>query len=120
MSAEPTRLQDEIQLANRSNVASAYTADGNEGRLYVRPHLLCNKCKLHHVGPCTVKCRSCGKVGHLTRDCKPVVPAVVNQRALVVNQWIATCFECGRKWHFKKDCPKMKNQNHGIKPDIPE
>ncbi|GJV48828.1 putative reverse transcriptase domain-containing protein [Tanacetum coccineum] len=134
MSAEPTRLQDEIQLANSlmdqklkgyairsaGNKRNAYTADGNEGRLYVRPHLLCNKCKLHHVGPCTVKCRSCGKVGHLTRDCKPVVPAVVNQRALVVNQWIATCFECGRKGHFKKDCPKMKNQNHGNKPDIPE
>ncbi|GJZ01036.1 putative reverse transcriptase domain-containing protein [Tanacetum coccineum] len=64
-----------------SNVARAYTAGGNEGRVYVGPHPLCNKCKLHHVGPCTVKCRSCGKIGHLTRDCKPAVPAAVNQRA---------------------------------------
>ncbi|GJV35553.1 putative reverse transcriptase domain-containing protein [Tanacetum coccineum] len=110
MSAEPTRLQDAIRLANSlmdqklkgyairsaenkrkfesnqrdnraqqppfkrqnvrgSNVARAYTAGGNEGRVYVGPHPLCNKCKLHHVGPCTVKCRSCGKIGHLTRDC---------------------------------------------------
>ncbi|GJU18239.1 putative reverse transcriptase domain-containing protein [Tanacetum coccineum] len=78
-----------------SNVARAYTAGGNEGRVYVGPYPLCNKCKLHHVGPCTVKCRSCGKIGHLTRDCKK---------------------------HFKKDCPQTPRiLNHGkTKPVIPE
>ncbi|GJV47989.1 putative reverse transcriptase domain-containing protein [Tanacetum coccineum] len=132
MSAEPTRLQDAIRLANSlmdqklkgyairnaenkrkfesnqrdkhaqqppfkrqniggSNVSKYYTAGGNEGRVYVGPHPLCNKYKLHHVRPCTVKCISCGKVGHLTRD-----------------------------WHLKKNCPKLKNQNHGNKPVIPE
>ncbi|GKD95013.1 putative reverse transcriptase domain-containing protein [Tanacetum coccineum] len=161
MSAEPTRLQDAIWLANGlmdkklkgyairnaenkrkfksnqrdnsaqqppfkrqnvrgSNVTRAYTAGGIEGRVYTEPHPLCNKCKLHHVGPCTIKCRSCGKIGHLTRDCKPAVPATVNQRALVANQRIATCFECGRQGNFKKDCPKLKNQNHGNKHVIPE
>ncbi|GJV53944.1 putative reverse transcriptase domain-containing protein [Tanacetum coccineum] len=108
-------LPDNIQ----GNVI-AYTVGGNEGRVYVGPHPLCNKCKLHHVGPCTIKCRSCGKISHLTRDCKPTVHAAVNQRALVANQRIATCFECGRQGHFKKDCPKLKNQNHGNKHVIPE
>nr|GEZ30362.1 putative reverse transcriptase domain-containing protein [Tanacetum cinerariifolium] len=56
------------------NVAKAYTNGGNESRVYVRPHPLCNKYKLHHVGPCTVKYRSCGKIGHLTRDCNPAFP----------------------------------------------
>ncbi|GKD05143.1 putative reverse transcriptase domain-containing protein, partial [Tanacetum coccineum] len=108
------------QNVGGSNVARAYTAGGNKGRVYVGPHPLCNKCKLHQFGPCTVKCRSCGKIGHLTRDCKPAVPATVNQMAPVVNQRIATCFECGRQGYFKKDCPKLKNQNHGNKPVIPE
>ncbi|GJT70006.1 hypothetical protein Tco_1029292 [Tanacetum coccineum] len=84
MSAEPTRLQDfKRQNVGGSNVARAYMAGGNEGRVYVGPHPICNKCKLHHVGPCTVKCRSCGKIGHLTRDYKPAVPGAVNQRAPV-------------------------------------
>ncbi|GJY40625.1 putative reverse transcriptase domain-containing protein [Tanacetum coccineum] len=73
------------QNVRGSNVARAYTAGGNEGRVYVGPHPLCNNCKLHHVGPCTVKCRNYGRQGH-----------------------------------FKKDCPKLKNQNHGNKPIIPE
>ncbi|GJT90506.1 putative reverse transcriptase domain-containing protein [Tanacetum coccineum] len=108
------------QNVGGSNVARAYTAGGNEGRVYAGPHPLCNKCKLHHVGQCTVKCRRCGKIGHLIRDCKPAVPAAVNQRAPMVNQEILTCFECGRQGHFKKDCPKLKNQNHGNKHVIPE
>ncbi|GJZ54159.1 putative reverse transcriptase domain-containing protein [Tanacetum coccineum] len=108
------------QNVGGSYVARAYMAGGNEGQVYVGPHPLCNKCKLYHVGPCTVKCRSCGKIGHLTRDCKPAILAAVNQRASVVSQRIVTCFECGRQGHFNKDYPKLKNQNHGNKPVIPE
>ncbi|GKA61113.1 putative reverse transcriptase domain-containing protein [Tanacetum coccineum] len=91
------------QNVGGSNVARAYTAGGNERRVYVGPHPLGNKYMLHHVRPCTVKCRSCGKFGHLNMDCKPAVLAAINQRAPVVNQRIATCFECGRQGHFKKD-----------------
>ncbi|GKE01482.1 putative reverse transcriptase domain-containing protein [Tanacetum coccineum] len=108
------------QNVGGSNVSKSYTVGGNEGRVYVGSHPLCNKYKLHHVGPCTVKCRSHGKVGHLTRDCKPAFPVAVNQRAPVVNQRIVTCFECGSQWNLKKDYPKLKNQNHGNKPVIPK
>ncbi|GJX14176.1 hypothetical protein Tco_0205934 [Tanacetum coccineum] len=48
------------------------------------------------------------------------IPAAVNQMALVVNQRSATCFESGMQGHFKKDYPKLKNQNHGNKPVITE
>nr|GEY31323.1 hypothetical protein [Tanacetum cinerariifolium] len=132
MSAKPIRLQDAIrdkraqqtpfkrQNVRGSSVARAYTTSGNEGRVYDVPYPLCNKCKLHYVGPCIVKCRSYGKIGHLTRDCKPAVLVAVNQRAPMANKRIVTCFECGKQGYFKKDCLKLKNQNHGNKPIIHE
>ncbi|GJZ26896.1 putative reverse transcriptase domain-containing protein [Tanacetum coccineum] len=67
--------------------------------------MLCNKCKFHHNGPCTVKCANCKRVGHLTRDCWSSA-ATNNQRTL-------TCYECGNQGHYKSDCPKLKNRNHG-------
>ncbi|GKC71585.1 putative reverse transcriptase domain-containing protein [Tanacetum coccineum] len=38
------------------SVARAYTAGNNEKKLYNGLLPLCNKCKLHHEGPCTVRC----------------------------------------------------------------
>nr|GEU49476.1 putative reverse transcriptase domain-containing protein [Tanacetum cinerariifolium] len=39
-----------------------------EGRGYTRNLPLCNRCKLHHIGQCTVKFRIYQKVGHLAKD----------------------------------------------------
>nr|GEX26577.1 putative reverse transcriptase domain-containing protein [Tanacetum cinerariifolium] len=64
------------------NVARAYTAGNNERRVYNGPLPICNKCKFHHGGPCTVRCGKCNKVGHLTWDC-----------------------------HYRNDSPKLKDQN---------
>ncbi|GKA77974.1 putative reverse transcriptase domain-containing protein [Tanacetum coccineum] len=120
IAAEPTRLQDAVRIANNlmdqklkgyamknaenkrkfdnsqkdnrgqqppnkrqnvggQNVARAYTAANNERRVYNAPLPLCNKCKFHHEGPCTVRCGKC------------------------------------KKGHYKSDCLKLKDQNHGNK-----
>ncbi|GJU48855.1 putative reverse transcriptase domain-containing protein [Tanacetum coccineum] len=96
------------------NVARAYTAGNNEKKGYVGSLPYCNKCKLHHAGPCTVRCGNCNKVGHITRDCTAIVTPNT-QRAPVGNQPCIVCYECGRPGHFMKDCPKLRNQNHGNK-----
>ncbi|GKD00166.1 putative reverse transcriptase domain-containing protein [Tanacetum coccineum] len=34
------------------------------------------------------------------------------------NQGVVTCFECRVQGHHQKDCPKVKNQNHGNKARV--
>nr|GEU75719.1 reverse transcriptase domain-containing protein [Tanacetum cinerariifolium] len=41
--------------------------------------------RMHHEGPCTIKCGNYKRVGHITRDCKAAV-TVTTQRAPVRNQ----------------------------------
>ncbi|GKB38358.1 reverse transcriptase domain-containing protein [Tanacetum coccineum] len=73
------------QNVGGQNVARAYTAGNNEKRGYAGPLPYCSKCKLHHEGPCTVKCGKCNKVGHMTRDCMNAVTIPATQRAPLVN-----------------------------------
>ncbi|GKC56549.1 reverse transcriptase domain-containing protein, partial [Tanacetum coccineum] len=103
------------QNVGGQNVVRAYKAGNNERKPYNGPLPLCNKCKLHHEGPCTVRCGKCNKVGHLTRDCKVTNSTTSTQRGQVVNQRVLTCFECRRQGHHRSDCPKLKDQNCGNK-----
>ncbi|GKG25360.1 putative reverse transcriptase domain-containing protein, partial [Tanacetum coccineum] len=88
------------QNVRGQNVARAYTTGNNEKRGYTGPLPYYSKCKLHHEGPCTVKCAKFNKVGHMARDCKNAIAVPTTQRALVVNQRVPTCFECGRQGHY--------------------
>nr|GEX60741.1 reverse transcriptase domain-containing protein [Tanacetum cinerariifolium]GEX63278.1 reverse transcriptase domain-containing protein [Tanacetum cinerariifolium] len=54
----------------RQNVAKAYSARPSMKKEYAGTLPLCNKCKFHHNGPCTVKCANCQRVSHLTMDCR--------------------------------------------------
>ncbi|GJT25149.1 putative reverse transcriptase domain-containing protein [Tanacetum coccineum] len=103
------------QNVGGQNVARAYTAGNNKRKPYNGPFPLCNKCKLHHEGPCTVRCGKCNKVGHLTQDCKVTNSTTSTQRGQIVNQRVLTCFEYGRQGHYRSDCPKLKDQNRGNK-----
>nr|GEX15985.1 hypothetical protein [Tanacetum cinerariifolium] len=93
------------------NMARAYMASNNERKPYNEPLPLCNKCKLHHEGPYTVRCGKYNKVGHMTWDCKVTISTNSNQKGQVVNQRVISCFECGRKGHYISDYPKLKEQN---------
>nr|GEY29800.1 hypothetical protein [Tanacetum cinerariifolium] len=96
--------QAQQQPLKKQCVATAYTVGPGERKEYAGTLPLCNKCKFHHNGQCTIKCVNCKRVGHLTRDCRN--PATTN------NHRNLTCFECGNQGHYKSDCSELKNQNH--------
>nr|GFB14224.1 putative reverse transcriptase domain-containing protein [Tanacetum cinerariifolium] len=80
----------------------------------------CTKCHFHYNGSCTQKCYKCNKVGDFSRDCRSsgnanVANAQMNNGA---NPKGNGCFECGATWHFKRDCPKLKNKD-GEKVNAP-
>ncbi|GKD60484.1 reverse transcriptase domain-containing protein, partial [Tanacetum coccineum] len=70
---------------------------------------LCKKCTLHHTGPCTVKCQTCKKVGHLTRNCENKGPATGSNLQPVS----VTCHAYRKKGHYKNQCPKANNNAYG-------
>nr|GFC06006.1 hypothetical protein [Tanacetum cinerariifolium] len=92
--------QAQQQPFKKQGVAIAYTA----GLEYAGTLPLCNKCKFHHIGQCTVKCVNCKRVGHLTRDCRS--PVATN------NHRNPTCYQCGNQGHYRSDYLELKNQDH--------
>ncbi|GJR25496.1 reverse transcriptase domain-containing protein [Tanacetum coccineum] len=57
--------------------------------------------------PCTVKCNTCNKVGHLTKNCRNKGPATGSNLLPV----IVTCHACGEKGHYANQCRKTTNNN---------
>nr|GEU68662.1 reverse transcriptase domain-containing protein [Tanacetum cinerariifolium] len=81
--AGPTKLQDAIRITNnlmdqklKGYARSTKTKGGwritrnNEKMGYVGSLPYCNKCKMHHAGPCAVRYGNCKRVDHITSDCK--------------------------------------------------
>ncbi|GKC63335.1 putative reverse transcriptase domain-containing protein, partial [Tanacetum coccineum] len=89
------------------------------------PKLLCSKCDYNHEGPCPPRCNNYKKVGHLAKDCRSR-PANANNNNRNNNnrnnnnrnnnnnnQKGNGCYECGAQGHFKRNCPKLKNNDCG-------
>nr|GEU49136.1 putative reverse transcriptase domain-containing protein [Tanacetum cinerariifolium] len=121
----PTRLQDAIRIANQlmDKKLQGYAARSaeNKRRMESNPRdnhgqqpsfKRKNTTGLHHEGLCTIRCGNCKNVRHQTRDCRVTVTPNT-QGAAVGNQQGIVCYECGRPRHFRKDFPKLRNQNRG-------
>ncbi|GJX23390.1 reverse transcriptase domain-containing protein [Tanacetum coccineum] len=100
------RNNDYHQQQNRrqETFGTYATANGYTGN---RP--LCERCTLHHIGPCTVKCQTCNRVGHLTKNCRNKRPATRNNLQSVS----LTCNVCGEKGHYANRCSKANNKATG-------
>nr|GFC50742.1 reverse transcriptase domain-containing protein [Tanacetum cinerariifolium] len=85
-------------------VPRAHTAWLINKKAYAGSLSLCNQCKFHHSGPCTIKCGNYKKVGRIIQNCK--TPATAK------NQRTRTCYECGSLRHYKGECPIVKYHKH--------
>ncbi|GKB09848.1 putative reverse transcriptase domain-containing protein, partial [Tanacetum coccineum] len=94
IAANPARLQDAIRIANQlmDKKLQGYAARSAENKRRMESNPRDNRGqqppfkRYHHVGPCTMKCNNCKRVGHQTRDCRSAAA---------------------------RECPKLRNRNHG-------
>ncbi|GJU80406.1 reverse transcriptase domain-containing protein [Tanacetum coccineum] len=98
------RLMDQNR---RQKAVRAYAATPAENNRYAGNLLLCRRCVLHHTRPCTVKCNTCNKVGHSTKNCRNKGPAIRSNLLPV----IVTCHAYGEKGHYANQCRKTTNNN---------
>ncbi|GJS95145.1 putative ribonuclease H-like domain-containing protein [Tanacetum coccineum] len=104
------RNNDHHQQQNsRQETFRAYAVTPTENSRYTGRFPLCKKCTLHHIGPCTVKCQTCNKVGHLTRNYRNKGLATGSNLQPVS----VTCHACREKGHYRNQCPKANNNAHG-------
>ncbi|GJU26528.1 putative reverse transcriptase domain-containing protein [Tanacetum coccineum] len=93
------------QQNRRQETVRSYAVTPTENNGYIRNRPLCKKCTLHHIGPCTVKCNTCDKVGHLTKNCRNKGPATGSNLLPVTD----ICHACGEKGHYANQCLKATN-----------
>nr|GEY49931.1 putative reverse transcriptase domain-containing protein [Tanacetum cinerariifolium] len=78
------RINDSRQQQNRRpETFRSYVATPTENHGYTRNRPLCQRCTLHHTRPCTIRCRVCNKIGHLTKNCRNKGPATVGTKCIV-------------------------------------
>nr|GFC58423.1 hypothetical protein [Tanacetum cinerariifolium] len=111
--------QNQPQQNKRQNTSRAYAAGNSDKNMYTGSKPLCFKCDYHHEGPCPPRCNNCKRGGHLTRDCRSR-PANANNNNNTNNnsrnnnnnnQKGNGCYECRAQGHFKRNYPKLKNNN---------
>ncbi|GJX23716.1 putative reverse transcriptase domain-containing protein [Tanacetum coccineum] len=116
IAAEPTRLQDAIQIANNlmDKKLKGYAVKNAENKRRLNNNYGNN----HGQQPPFKRQNTRGQ--NVARAYVAGNNEKKEYEGQMVNQRDVTCFECGAPGHFRKDCPKVKNQNRGNKTRVPD
>ncbi|GJR21348.1 reverse transcriptase domain-containing protein [Tanacetum coccineum] len=68
---------------------------------------LCKRCRLHHTGPCSVKCQVCNKIESRSSDQELQKQKTTRNNLQTIS---VTCNACGKKGHYANQCSKAKNR----------
>ncbi|GJU40982.1 putative reverse transcriptase domain-containing protein [Tanacetum coccineum] len=114
-------------------VPRAHTTRPISKKAYAGSLPLCNQCKFHHNGPCTIKCGNCKKsecpivkfqkrVDMIHRGVRASKPKTMQDAiefvTKLIDKKISTPAERQaenkrkNQGHCRNDCPELKNQNH--------
>ncbi|GJU73719.1 reverse transcriptase domain-containing protein [Tanacetum coccineum] len=107
--------QNQQQQNKRQNTGQAYTAGNSDRKSYAGPRPLCSMCNYNHEGPCPPRCNNCKRVSHLAKDyrSRPANANNNNRNNNNNNQKGNGCYECGAQGHFRRNCPKLRNNDRG-------
>nr|GEU32253.1 reverse transcriptase domain-containing protein [Tanacetum cinerariifolium] len=119
---EPTRLQDDVRIANNlmDKKLKGYGVKTQRTRGDLTPTIKTTVDSNHHSNDRMLEVKMLLKPIRLLTMRRRSVVAVTTQETPGPNQRVVTCFECGAQGHYRKDCPKVKNQNHGNKARVPD
>nr|GEW69366.1 reverse transcriptase domain-containing protein [Tanacetum cinerariifolium] len=95
------------QQLRRQETLRSYAATRTENIGYTGNRPLCKKCTLHHTWPCTGKCNTYNKVGHMTRNYRNKGSATGSNLLLVT----VTCHACEEKGNYANQYRKTTNNN---------
>nr|GFC40992.1 hypothetical protein [Tanacetum cinerariifolium] len=84
------------QINQKQENARAMTIAPTEKKVSSGSVSICERCFTRYVGPCTIKCHKCGKVGHKARYCKEKSVATGANA-----QSILTCYDCGEQGRMR-------------------
>ncbi|GKD45671.1 putative reverse transcriptase domain-containing protein [Tanacetum coccineum] len=119
VASKPKTMQDAVEIATElmdkkiRTFAERQTERSGEKKPYGGSKPLCAKCNYHHDGPCAPKCHKCNKVGHFASDYRSTTNANnTNNLKGTGSGEKPTYYECGVQGHFKRECPKLKNNNN--------
>ncbi|GKB60323.1 reverse transcriptase domain-containing protein [Tanacetum coccineum] len=112
IAANPARLQDAIRIANQlmDKKLQGYAARSAENKIGWKVTQGITMENNHHLRGKMLVGRMWLELTRLGTISAAAVPNT--QRAPLGNQQGVICYEYGRPGHVKRECPKLRNQNH--------